>query len=306
MSVTETTWLAVPNVRWVGNASLLAMADLARYLVYPDRARFEFEERPEETAELRHAAESATAAAAAAGTHLPTPRKLMLFLSASCRATWRFITEPACRRLLELSEGHADGVPQCDETRAALWALRSREVMTRAASRAAKDAWGPRPGMGMIDAARAACFAVRRMYLRGADRWARGAGEARTPPWESCPEVIEYVTAAGSRAARAAGHPPYPGGNVGTEQMTWAMQGALRDVFGNPFRPVAFDRAWRTETAVLIARGMYESRDFSAMPILADALQDAGCDEEKILEHCRQPGGHVRGCWVVDLVLGKA
>jgi hypothetical protein len=79
----------------------------------------------------------------------------------------------------------------------------------------------------------------------------------------------------------------------------------LRDVFGNPFRPVSFDPAWRTSTAVALAAGMYESRDFGAMPILADALQDAGCDSEDILNHCRGGGPHVRGCWVVDLVLGK-
>ena len=79
----------------------------------------------------------------------------------------------------------------------------------------------------------------------------------------------------------------------------------LRDIFGNPFRPVALAPAWRTDTAVSLARAMYESREFSAMPILADALQDAGCDEPAILDHCRQPGEHVRGCWVVDLVLGK-
>src|SRR6266545_5825376 len=78
-----------------------------------------------------------------------------------------------------------------------------------------------------------------------------------------------------------------------------------RDIFGNPFRPLAFAREWRTDTAVALARQMYESRDFSAMPILADALQDAGCDHEDILSHCRGDGPHVRGCWVVDLVLGK-
>ena len=50
---------------------------------------------------------------------------------------------------------------------------------------------------------------------------------------------------------------------------------------------------------------MYESHDFSAMPILADALQDAGCDNDDILAHCRNSTTHVRGCWVVDLVLGK-
>jgi hypothetical protein len=80
----------------------------------------------------------------------------------------------------------------------------------------------------------------------------------------------------------------------------------FRDIFGNPFRPVSFSPEWRTDTALSLAKQMYESRDFSAMPILADAIQDAGCDSEDILNHCRdanQP--HVRGCWVVDLVLGK-
>src|SRR5262249_33328398 len=79
----------------------------------------------------------------------------------------------------------------------------------------------------------------------------------------------------------------------------------IRDVFGNPFRTVAFSPEWRTDTAVALARQMYEGYEFSAMPILADALQDAGCDSADILNHCRGEGSHVRGCWVVDLVLGK-
>lgn len=87
----------------------------------------------------------------------------------------------------------------------------------------------------------------------------------------------------------------------------WRMQAnLLRDIFGNPFRPVAFGTEWRTDTALLLARQMYESREFSAMPILADALQDAGCDNDDILNHCRGDGPHVRGCWVVDAILGKA
>ena len=79
----------------------------------------------------------------------------------------------------------------------------------------------------------------------------------------------------------------------------------IRDIFGNPFRPVSLSPEWRTSTAVALAQQMYDSRDFSAMPILADALQDAGCDNADILDHCRGPGPHVRGCWVVDLVLEK-
>jgi hypothetical protein len=80
----------------------------------------------------------------------------------------------------------------------------------------------------------------------------------------------------------------------------------IRDLFGNPFRKQPkFNKKWRTSTAVALAKQMYESRDFSTMPILADELQDAGCENEEILNHCRQAGEHVRGCWVVDQVLGK-
>jgi hypothetical protein len=71
-------------------------------------------------------------------------------------------------------------------------------------------------------------------------------------------------------------------------------------------REAQIDDDWLTSTVVALARQMYESRDFGAMPILADALQDAGCDSDDILDHCRGDGPHVRGCWVIDLVLGKS
>jgi len=80
----------------------------------------------------------------------------------------------------------------------------------------------------------------------------------------------------------------------------------LRCAFGNPFRPVTPDPSWLTSAVVTLARTMYESRDFAPMPILADALEEAGCDDADILTHCRDPQTpHVRGCWVVDLALGK-
>lgn len=85
-----------------------------------------------------------------------------------------------------------------------------------------------------------------------------------------------------------------------------ASQAALvRDIVGNPFRRVAFDPAWRTATVVALAAGVYEERASERLPILADALQEAGCEEAQILGHCRGPGPHVRGCWVIDMVLGK-
>lgn len=78
-----------------------------------------------------------------------------------------------------------------------------------------------------------------------------------------------------------------------------------RDIFGNPFRPITADPRWLTPTVVALATGIYEERAFDRMPILADALEEAGCDDTDILTHCRGDGPHVRGCWVVDLVLGK-
>lgn len=80
---------------------------------------------------------------------------------------------------------------------------------------------------------------------------------------------------------------------------------AFRDIVGNPFRPVAFESAWLTSTVLGIAQGIHDDRAFDRLPILADALQDADCENDDILSHCRGDGPHVRGCWVVDGVLGS-
>lgn len=81
----------------------------------------------------------------------------------------------------------------------------------------------------------------------------------------------------------------------------------LRDMFGNPFRPTIINLVWLTwhdGLLVSMAQKMYNDRDFLDMPILADALEEAGCTDADILSHCRGPGPHVRGCWAVDLRLG--
>jgi hypothetical protein len=79
------------------------------------------------------------------------------------------------------------------------------------------------------------------------------------------------------------------------------LAGVLYELIGNPFHPIDF--RWRTADVTGLARGIYDDRAFDRLPILADALTDAGCDEPTILEHCREPGPHYRGCWVVDAVL---
>lgn len=82
--------------------------------------------------------------------------------------------------------------------------------------------------------------------------------------------------------------------------------GLVRDIFGSPFRPVTIDPHWHTGPVTALAKAIYNERAFDRLPILADALEDAGCHDADILAHCRGPGPHVRGCWVVDLLLGKS
>jgi hypothetical protein len=87
----------------------------------------------------------------------------------------------------------------------------------------------------------------------------------------------------------------------------------LRDILGDPSRPVTTSPAWRTAQVVALAQAAYDQREAPAgtldparLAVLADALEDAGCDQADILDHLRGPGPHVRGCWAVDLVLGKS
>ncbi|MBY0457407.1 MAG: hypothetical protein K2V38_08730 [Gemmataceae bacterium] len=80
----------------------------------------------------------------------------------------------------------------------------------------------------------------------------------------------------------------------------------LREIVGSPFRP-PFNPQWRTSTAVALARGIYTDRASDRMPILADALQDAGCYDHDVLNHCRNTNKpHAHGCWLIDAVLGQS
>jgi len=79
----------------------------------------------------------------------------------------------------------------------------------------------------------------------------------------------------------------------------------VRDVFGNPFRKSRWPSSAEIPKVIALAREILQNRAFNKLPTVADALEDAGCTEPYILDHCRQPGEHVRGCWVVDLLLGK-
>jgi hypothetical protein len=87
-------------------------------------------------------------------------------------------------------------------------------------------------------------------------------------------------------------------------EQVW-QAGVLRDIFGNPFGLVSLNASAPPAFVKSLAKDVYEERRFEDLPILADAFEEAGCTDSDLLAHCRQPGPHVRGCWVVDLILGK-
>jgi hypothetical protein len=134
-------------------------------------------------------------------------------------------------------------------------------------------------------------------YMTGATRHLEDTG---CVPW------VASFAARGS--ARATGSEDSSEWHTARQLEDGAQCQLLHDIFGNPFRPVAVDPrwlAWNFGTVPAIARHVYEERAFYDLPILADALEDAGCGDAAILDHCRSRGPHVRGCWVVDLLLGK-
>jgi hypothetical protein len=86
----------------------------------------------------------------------------------------------------------------------------------------------------------------------------------------------------------------------------WVTQAnSVREVFGNPYCPVSVDRSWLTPTVASLTESIYQEESFDRLRMLADGLEEAGCTNTEILNHCRSPGPHVRGCWVIDLLLGK-
>jgi hypothetical protein len=205
-------------------------------------------------------------------------RKIRLYALACCRRIWDRLDD-ATRSLVLAAEQYSDGGGS------------GSDLLN--ASRLLQEQGPPYPSPGwhavraVIDAACPRSLEPHGEYsIRQALEVGRDVARSLLPP-ESTRRSIDYW-----------------------EVREWKVEAAgqaalVRDIFGNPFCPVAFSPAWRTDTAVTIAQQMYESRDFAAMPILADALQDAGCDSDDVLNHCRGEEPHVRGCWVVDLVLGR-
>jgi hypothetical protein len=216
--------------------------------------------------------------------HTAFLRKKRLVAIGAARVLWHHLALPTSRRAVEAAERYADEPGWPEVGRHHLAARRAATRVERAdrgrkRRRARPADRSPRVALAWVGA----------RVASPADLDADDGGYV--PEWLDILHTLNTL---------------WPALGVGSEEEAETHHARLiRDVFPNPARPVAIDPAWRTADAVALARGMYESRDFAAMPILADALQDAGCDDEQLLGHCRGPGPHVRGCWVVDLVLGK-
>jgi hypothetical protein len=140
---------------------------------------------------------------------------------------------------------------------------------------------------------------------------ARALGEARKEAWHCSSSNTPHPPTAAWQAAR----PVVDEEGVVGMNFSWIWSVCpdlapffLRDIVGNPFQKVSRDRdwlRWNRGTVPKLARVIYEERAWERMPILGDALEDAGCTEPAILAHCHSPGPHVLGCFVVDMLLTK-
>jgi hypothetical protein len=197
-------------------------------------------------------------------------RKLRLFGVGCCRQIWRLIEHEDSRRAVVVAEGHADGEDDL------VWLEFARQGANQVAEMLAFEA---QVKMSL------------RIYAR---RDAALAAELVTGPAEDMRRVA-------AKAREAIASTPYPA----PDQCS-----LLRCLFGPlPFRDVALDPAWLSwnEGAVAtLAGSIYQDRAFDRLPFLGDALEEAGCADPDILDHCRQRSEHARGCWIVDLILGKS
>jgi len=198
-------------------------------------------------------------------------RKLRLFACACCRHFWELLIDERSRAAVDVAERFSDGLIASEEVRAALVSAMEATVAVRG-SRSARTE----------PAARLRCQHSPEMLWRAA------------------------ATAAFAASGDAAHVNAHVHGNEGLLVPYREQARLLRDIFGPlPFRPVSLRSQHLTPEIVALALSIYNDRAFDRLPRLADALEALGCEAGAILEHCRQPGTHVRGCWVVDFLLRK-
>ena len=232
-------------------------------------------------------------------------RKLRLFACACARTVEHLLKHKRSRQALDVAGRFADGQAserELDAARqAAQDAAREDERRVPHPSRPSSVNSARRLGLvAAVEAARAAADAACWVPARhgAVDFAVRVARQARDALF------YEQVAATGGCGETALVY-AYENERPALEQAQCLL---LRDIVGNPFRPVAVEPgwlAWEGGTVVRLARTIYEAKAFERLPYLGDALEEAGCAREEILEHCRSAGPHVRGCWVVDQVLGR-
>jgi hypothetical protein len=196
-------------------------------------------------------------------------RKLRLFAVACCRRIWPLIKDERCRRAVEVAERFADGQ-----------ASRLEVEVAESEARTALPTQHPSKG---VTVGTKAWRETRVMHAVARAAWYTAANNARNAAYE-----VYSVTQL-----------------RGLDQGEFWQCDLLREMFGNPIHPATTDPSWLTTAVVGMATAIYADRTFDRLPILADALEEAGCTNAGILGHCRGLGPHVRGCWVVDLLLGK-
>jgi hypothetical protein len=213
-------------------------------------------------------------------------RKPRLFACACCRAVWNLLTDPRSRKAVEVAERCADGEVERLEVPWLDWRDGTRDVPDWLRE------WSP-CASNPTEAARRCCnnptlAAAQAALLR----------DVVGNPWRPVVPERAYLTDATARArVSAAAHAAWEGGPRG-------RQGD--ELYRRAVDGMVFRQTWLTPTVLRIARGVYADRDWVALPVLADALQEAGCEDEQVLGHLRGPGPHCRGCFVLDLLLGKS
>jgi hypothetical protein len=219
---------------------------------------------------------------------LQSDRKQRLHDCACARRIWHLLQDAGGRRAVETAEAFADGL-------ATLEALREAQGVVLAAADAIPLACSSSdpPDHRVRLAASFAAYTV--LCAAAGAAWEFRSG-AKDP--------LGRVADAIAREALTGTGPSERRKKRADER---AKQAALvRDIFGNPFRLIAVRPEWLTPAVINLSRVIYDDRAFDRLPMLADALEDAGCTDAELLGHLRSPGPHVRGCWAVDLVLGKS